>query len=140
MNFFFILVLFHSLSTLKSESRTLLVQVVPRPHGWNEVPTGANLKGGMPPKPKGLTEEEIEAQAVVTPKGKSKEQEEADTPKEKRGRESPSTSPFKSPIPKKKLVLDDTVAESAEVRFSTFITSSLTIFAFSHTHTLTDIC
>ena len=113
--FFFILVLFHSLSTLKSESRTLLVQVVPRPHGWEEVPTGAKLKGGMPPKAKGLSEEEIREQAVVTPKGKSKEQEKADqgTPKEKRDRESPSTSPFKSPIPKKKLVLDNTVAESA---------------------------
>ena len=69
----------------------------------------------MPPKAKGLSEEEIREQAVVTPKGKSKEQEKADqdTLKEKRGRESPSTSPFKSPIPKKKLVLDNTVAESA---------------------------
>ena len=114
---------------------------MPRLHGWDQVPTEVKLRGGMPPKAKGLSEEEIAAKAVVTPKGK-KEQEKADlgTPKEKRDRESPLTSPFKSPVPKKKLVLDDTVAESAEVRFSTFITLSLTILAFSHTCTLTDIC
>ena len=94
----------------------------------------------MPPKAKGLSEEEIAAKAPVTPKGKEVEKVNLGTPKEKRDRESPSTSPFKSPIPKKKMVLDDTVPESAEVRFSTFITLSLTILAFSQTHTLRDIC
>ena len=109
-----------------------------RPHGWDDDVPG--LKGGMPPKTKGLTEEEIAAEAPLTPKGKEVEKVTLGTPKEKRDRESPSASPFKSPLPKKKMALDDTVPESAEVRFSTSITSSLTIIAFSHTHTLTDIC
>ena len=114
-----------------------------RLHGWDHVPTDAKLRGGMPPK-KGLSEEEIAAKAAVTPKGKEQEKADLGTPKEKtnakRDRESPENSPFKSSVAKKKIVLDDTMVEGAEVRFSTYITSSLTILAFSHTHTLTDIC
>ena len=114
---------------------------MPRLHGWDYVPTDAKLRGGMPPK-KGLSEE-IAAKATVTPKGKEQKKADLGTPKEKtdvkRDRESPEDSPFKSPLAKKKIVLDDTIVEG-EVRFSTYITSSLTILAFSHTHTLTDIC
>ena len=114
-----------------------------RLHGWDYVPTAAKLFGGMLPK-EGLSEDEIAATAAVTPKGKEQEKADVGTPKEKtdskRDRESPENSPFKSPATKKKIVLDDTVVEGAEVQFSTYITSSLTILAFSHTHTLTNIC
>ena len=114
-----------------------------RLHGWDYVPTAAKLRGGMPPK-KDLSEDEIAATAAVTPKGKEQEKAALGMSKEKtdakRDRESPENSLFKSSVAKKKIVLDDTMAESAEVRFSTSITSSLTLLAFSHTHTLTDIC
>ena len=72
-------VLFHSLCPLKSESKTLLFQVI---HGWDYVPTDAKLRGGMPPK-KGLSEEEITAKATVTPKGKEQKKADLGTPKEK---------------------------------------------------------
>ena len=130
MKFFFMSVLFHSLCPLKSKSKTLLFQVMTRLHGWDHVPTDAKLRGGMPPKAKGLSEEEIAAKATVshcesvTPKGKEQEKADLGTPKEKRDRESPSTSLFKSPVAKKKIVLDNTMVEGAEVRFSTDITSS----------------
>ena len=61
-----------------------------------------------------MSEEEIAAKATVTPKGKEQEKADLGTPKEKRDRESPSTSPFKSPVAKKKIVLDDTMVEGAE--------------------------
>ena len=116
---------------------------MPRLHGWDYVPTDAKPRGGMLPK-KGLSEEEIAAKAAVTSKGKEQEKDDLGMPKEKtdakRDRESPEHSPFKLPVAKKKIVLDDTMVEGAEVRFSTSITSSVTILAFSHTHTLTDIC
>ena len=80
----------------------------------------------------------------MTPKGKEQEKVALGMSKEKtdakRDRESPENSPFKSPVAKKKIVLDDTMVEGTKVRLSTYITSSLTILAFSHTHTLTDIC
>ena len=91
-----------------------------------------------------MTEEKIADAVAVTPKGNEMDNTDKGTLKDeaesKRDRESTNNLPFKSPAAKKKIALDDTVAEAAEVRISTLITLSFIIIAFSHTHTLTDIC
>ena len=99
----------------------------------------------FPPQPVSIQEieDEIADAAAMTPKGKEKEKADTGTLKvkaeSKRDRELPNNSAFKFPAAKKKISLDNTVTDNAEVRITTS-TSSSTIIAFSHTHNLTDIC